>query len=295
MHDLGSTNGTSVNGSNVQTWQLADGDVIRVGHSTVVFNLHQVTNLTTDRHAGASPPADQSGIPDPALALRAGCGPGGAGRSAGRLGSCAPTVLRARSGAATTPGQPAPLSGHLADVPAILVVTAGSLAGTRLPPRLGPDPDRSRGRLHAGARRRLRVHPACPDRAAGPRLCGRRSGIHQRHLSGPGSDHRPHAGTGGCAHPDRPHGPGVAPMNAAYSLLEPAGCADDPCTAVRRTHRSRPVAREQPGFGVRRRPTAGHRRRHGWSRRRVTSPHGWSSPHSSTWTSYRSAATWCGR
>ena len=29
----------SVNGSNVQTWQLADGDVIRVGHSTVVFNL----------------------------------------------------------------------------------------------------------------------------------------------------------------------------------------------------------------------------------------------------------------
>ncbi len=38
MHDLGSTNGTSVNGSNVQTWQLANGDVIRVGHSTVVFN-----------------------------------------------------------------------------------------------------------------------------------------------------------------------------------------------------------------------------------------------------------------
>ncbi len=37
MHDLGSTNGTSVNGSTVQTWQLADGDVIRVGHSTVVF------------------------------------------------------------------------------------------------------------------------------------------------------------------------------------------------------------------------------------------------------------------
>lgn len=39
LHDLGSTNGTSVNGSNVQTWQLADGDVVRVGHSTVVFNL----------------------------------------------------------------------------------------------------------------------------------------------------------------------------------------------------------------------------------------------------------------
>ena len=39
MHDLGSTNGTSVNGSTVQTWQLADGDVIRVGHSTVVFSI----------------------------------------------------------------------------------------------------------------------------------------------------------------------------------------------------------------------------------------------------------------
>ena len=39
MHDLGSTNGTTVNGSSVQTWQLADGDVIRIGHSTVVFNL----------------------------------------------------------------------------------------------------------------------------------------------------------------------------------------------------------------------------------------------------------------
>jgi pSer/pThr/pTyr-binding forkhead associated (FHA) protein len=39
LHDLGSTNGTTVNGSSVQTWQLADGDVIRVGHSTVVFNV----------------------------------------------------------------------------------------------------------------------------------------------------------------------------------------------------------------------------------------------------------------
>ncbi len=38
LHDLGSTNGTTVNGSSVQTWQLADGDVIRIGHSAVVFN-----------------------------------------------------------------------------------------------------------------------------------------------------------------------------------------------------------------------------------------------------------------
>ena len=40
MHDLGSTNGTTVNGSSVQTWQLADGDVIRLGHSSIIYNQH---------------------------------------------------------------------------------------------------------------------------------------------------------------------------------------------------------------------------------------------------------------
>jgi hypothetical protein len=37
LADLGSTNGTTVNGNPVQTWQLTDGDVIRVGHSSLVF------------------------------------------------------------------------------------------------------------------------------------------------------------------------------------------------------------------------------------------------------------------
>lgn len=37
LADLGSTNGTTVNGTPVQTWQLADGDVVRVGHSALVF------------------------------------------------------------------------------------------------------------------------------------------------------------------------------------------------------------------------------------------------------------------
>ena len=37
LSDLGSTNGTTVNGNPVQTWQLTDGDVIRVGHSSLVF------------------------------------------------------------------------------------------------------------------------------------------------------------------------------------------------------------------------------------------------------------------
>ncbi|MGH3567924.1 MAG: FHA domain-containing protein, partial [Pseudonocardia sp.] len=37
LSDLGSTNGTMVNGNAVQTWQLSDGDVIRVGHSSLVF------------------------------------------------------------------------------------------------------------------------------------------------------------------------------------------------------------------------------------------------------------------
>lgn len=37
LADLGSTNGTTVNGSPVQTWQLVDGDVVRVGQSRLVF------------------------------------------------------------------------------------------------------------------------------------------------------------------------------------------------------------------------------------------------------------------
>ncbi len=40
LSDLRSTNGTTVNGTEVQTWQLADGDVIRVGHSALVFRAH---------------------------------------------------------------------------------------------------------------------------------------------------------------------------------------------------------------------------------------------------------------
>ncbi|GAA4879637.1 FhaA domain-containing protein [Pseudonocardia benzenivorans] len=40
LSDLGSTNGTTVNGSPVQSCQLTDGDVIRVGHSSLVFRAH---------------------------------------------------------------------------------------------------------------------------------------------------------------------------------------------------------------------------------------------------------------
>jgi FhaA, N-terminal domain/FHA domain len=39
LADLGSTNGSTVNGQPVQTWQLGDGDVIRIGHSSLVFRL----------------------------------------------------------------------------------------------------------------------------------------------------------------------------------------------------------------------------------------------------------------
>ena len=39
LTDLGSTNGTSVNGGPIQDWQLADGDVIRVGHSEIVVRF----------------------------------------------------------------------------------------------------------------------------------------------------------------------------------------------------------------------------------------------------------------
>ncbi len=38
--DLQSTNGTTVNGTPVQEWQLADRDVIRVGHSELVVYVH---------------------------------------------------------------------------------------------------------------------------------------------------------------------------------------------------------------------------------------------------------------
>ncbi|RTL71008.1 MAG: DUF2662 domain-containing protein [Pseudonocardiaceae bacterium] len=40
LSDLGSTNGTTVNGSPVQSCQLSDGDMIRVGHSSLVFRAH---------------------------------------------------------------------------------------------------------------------------------------------------------------------------------------------------------------------------------------------------------------
>ena len=40
LTDLGSTNGTTVNGSPVQNWQLADGDVVRAGHSSIVVRIH---------------------------------------------------------------------------------------------------------------------------------------------------------------------------------------------------------------------------------------------------------------
>ena len=40
LTDLGSTNGTTVNGSPVQNWQLADGDVVRAGNSSIVVRIH---------------------------------------------------------------------------------------------------------------------------------------------------------------------------------------------------------------------------------------------------------------
>ena len=39
LSDLNSTNGTTVNNAPVQEWQLADGDVIRVGHSEIIVHV----------------------------------------------------------------------------------------------------------------------------------------------------------------------------------------------------------------------------------------------------------------
>jgi len=41
MHDLGSTNGTTVNGHRAQSWQLQHGDVVRLGHTVVVYRQEQ--------------------------------------------------------------------------------------------------------------------------------------------------------------------------------------------------------------------------------------------------------------
>ncbi|MGB8961715.1 MAG: FhaA domain-containing protein [Pseudonocardiaceae bacterium] len=40
LADLGSTNGTSVNGTPAQSLQLVDGDVVRLGQSRLVFRVH---------------------------------------------------------------------------------------------------------------------------------------------------------------------------------------------------------------------------------------------------------------
>jgi hypothetical protein len=40
LQDLNSTNGTTVNNAPVQEWQLANGDVIRVGHSEIIVRVH---------------------------------------------------------------------------------------------------------------------------------------------------------------------------------------------------------------------------------------------------------------
>ncbi len=41
LHDLGSTNGTTVNGHRVESWQLQHGDVIRLGHTVLVYRQEQ--------------------------------------------------------------------------------------------------------------------------------------------------------------------------------------------------------------------------------------------------------------
>lgn len=40
LSDLNSTNGTTVNNAPIQEWQLADGDVIRLGHSEIIVRMH---------------------------------------------------------------------------------------------------------------------------------------------------------------------------------------------------------------------------------------------------------------
>ena len=66
--------------------------------------------------------------------------------------------------------------------PTHVAVVDGANAGETGLPRRGPDPDRPRHRRRDPARRRLRLHPARPDRQLRRPVVRRGPRLHQRHL-----------------------------------------------------------------------------------------------------------------
>ena len=57
LSDLNSTNGTTVNNAPVQEWQLADGDVIRLGHLRSSFAFTEVVGGSDSGGALAASPS----------------------------------------------------------------------------------------------------------------------------------------------------------------------------------------------------------------------------------------------
>ena len=154
--------------------------------------------------------------------------------------------------------------------PSLLVVTAGTMAGTRL--RLGPGPILI-GRAedsHPGAGRRLRLDPARPDHPAGSGVLPGGPRVHQRHLPRPGAGDHADPGAGRRSDPDRPHRHRAASMtprnvDSPGPRQQPRqlGTSADPSHAgrgagmthqlrFRRAHRPRPDPLQQPGLGLRR-------------------------------------------
>ena len=141
-------------------------------------------------------------------------------------------------------------------------------------PRRGADPDRPRLGRRDPARRRLRLHPARPDRELGRPVVRRGPRLHQRHLHRLPPAHPAHHAPARQQGPDRqdhPRAEEVGPA-LAHGSHAPRGRRRRPprrCgrpaspAALRRAVRRRAGPQGQPGLRLRQRAPAGHRRRRG--------------------------------
>src|SRR5699024_3298171 len=188
--DLGSTNGTFVDGERIRTpVALQDRSLLKIGRTRRTGLLPPAGPATwgapderTDAgrtapglRAGAVDLRDHRGAGDAQRPLRHHGGhplqPRPPPRAAPRLGTARGRRRRRPRTAAHGPrGHAGRDGGHGRSAARHLAV-----------PGLHPDPHRARTRVHPGARRRLRLQPACPRLPAGRRVDGGGSGLDQRH------------------------------------------------------------------------------------------------------------------
>jgi serine/threonine-protein kinase len=109
LHDMGSRNGTRVNGRRVTAADLHHGDEIRAGHTTLKVALEEIPGEPTSPWWGGGPPPalpPEAVVPRPALLSATSCvacaGPLGAGERT----ACAPCRRQAV-------GRPQPIPGYL--------------------------------------------------------------------------------------------------------------------------------------------------------------------------------------